>query len=80
MKNRQIEVFREDTQCNSLTLVKYRNNDGKDGVLFIAWHDGTEMDYMIQTDFIELPEEFIEPFINDYSGMSAQNYIDSFEL
>lgn len=75
---KKLDVIKTDeTKCNNLVLNAYRNDDGVDGVLFIAWHefDGT---MLVQTDFIEMDFEHINSFIRDYSSVSAQDYVDRF--
>jgi hypothetical protein len=74
-----LEVNREGTNCTRLTLNAWRDNEGNDGVLFIAWHEG-EQDYIIQTDFVVMDFLHISSFIRDYSSTSAQDYVDSFEI
>lgn len=74
---KMLDTIREDTKCNNLVLLAYRNNEGEDGVLFTAWHEheGTKL---IQTDFIKMDIEHISRFIIDYSTVSAQDYVDRF--
>lgn len=33
---KRLDTIREDTKCNNLVLLAYRNNEGEDGVLFTA--------------------------------------------
>lgn len=76
---RVLAVRRDDTKCEHLVLTKYRDDDGNDGVLFVSWHQNEEM-WLIQTDFFKMHESYINSFLRDYSTVSAQDYVDRFEV
>ena len=75
--NKTINVHREDTDCNNLSLNAFRNDEGEDGILLTAWHK-VEVCYLIQTDFIKMDFEHIHSFLRDYSSVSATDYVDRF--
>ena len=75
--SKKISVLREDTNCRELLLSKYRDHDGADGVLFIAWHEG-EDGPLIQADFVEMDLDIADSFIKDYSERSAEKYVKRF--
>lgn len=70
----------EETGCDELLLTKYRDKNGADGVLFIAWHERQDGISLIQSEFIQMPEHQIKDFLRDYSQLSGQNFIDRFVL
>ncbi len=74
-----IRVKREDTECDSLTILKYRNEEGTDGILFVAWHYREDRAIM-QEYFLQIDESMIVSFINDYTQDSAQRFVDNFSF
>lgn len=75
--SKKISVLREDTNCRELLLSKYRDDEGVDGVLFIAWHEVDDMP-SIQADFVEMDLDIADSFIRDYSERSAEKYVKRF--
>lgn len=80
---KQINVTTDDN-CNQVIILKDRvitsEPDCKEinGVKILAWHE-VDNDYLIQEKFIEIPENMIEGYIRDFSGLSAQEFVDNFD-
>lgn len=82
--SKEISVSTENEQCEKLLVFKYRTENNIDGVKFLAWHivdnkDETE-EHFIQEEFIPMPSEMIEDYIRDFTGVSAQNFVDRFDI
>ena len=78
-----IQVSTENGACEYVIVYRdrafiKRNPDPVDGVTIIAWHI-TEDGNFLQQEFIQFPDDdMIDDYIRDFSGITAQNFVDRF--
>lgn len=78
--SRVINVWREESNCTQFLITLFRNAESEDGVMLQSWHWPSGYDEPLeQFVFIKMPVEIALGFIKDFSGVSAQDFVDNFE-
>ena len=78
-----IQVSPENEDCEHVIVYRDRGfvkgkKEPIDGVSIIAWHFNENGCYL-QQEFVEVPYWMIDDYIRDFSGVTAQNFVDRFE-
>lgn len=76
---KQVQVDHKD--CEYVIVYRDRafvKKDVVDGVTIVAWHFNEDGAWN-QQEFIQVPYHMIDDYIRDFSGVTAQNFVDRFE-
>lgn len=77
---KQVQV--DHKHCDYVVIYRERfyikgNKDMQDGITIMAWHF-TENGPFQQQESIPIPYDLIDDYIRDFSGVTAQNFVDRF--